>query len=108
MGYLVKTLPSLYEGVILKLSINNQNRFNNLIKQLEINPYVGDSLQIRIIIEKRFNGRRIFYIIFDDLKAVLIVALGDKKSQQKIIDFIITNLNEYRKLLKKILENDSI
>jgi len=105
MKYLVKTLPSLYEKIIKKLSNNNQERFENLVKQLENNPHVGDSLQIKNIREKRFNGKRIYFVIFNDLKAVLIVALSDKKSQQKIIDFIRTNLNEYKELLKRILNN---
>jgi len=103
MRYLVKTLPVLYNKIVLKFSVSDQDRFYKLIKQVEENPYVGDALQIKSIREKRFNGRRIF-VIFEDLKAVLIVAISDKKNQQKVIDFIRDNLNEYRALIKKILD----
>ncbi len=104
MRYLVKTLP-VVEKQMQKMSINNQNRFGNLINQIENNPYIGDSLQIRIIREKRFNGKRIYFVIFEDLRVVLIVAISDKKTQQKTIDFIRDNLNEYRELLKELLNN---
>lgn len=105
MIYSVKTLPIIYEEVQVKLSIYDQRRFYKLIKQIESNPYVGDSLQIKNIREKRFDGKRIYYVIFDDLRAVLIVAMSDKKTQQKTIDFIRNNLNEYRLLMKKILKS---
>ncbi len=103
MEYLVITLPSLYEKVILKLLIKDQKRIDNLIKQLKINPYVGDQLQIKIIREKRLNGKRLYFIVFDDLNAVLIVALSNKKTQQKTIDLIKSKLSDYRGYLKKIL-----
>jgi len=104
MKYLVKTLPILNNEIISNFSIHDQDRFDKLIKQIGINPYVGDTLQIRSIREKRFNGKRVYFVIFEDLKAVLIVAFGNKKDQQKIIDFIKDNQNEYRELVKKILD----
>jgi len=103
MRYLVKTLPSLRDRIIQRLSLNDQNRFDNLVKQIENNPYVGDSLQIKFFREKRFDGKRVYFIIFEDLKAVLVVAISDKRTQQKTIDFIRNNLNNYRELLKEIL-----
>ncbi len=78
--------------MIVKLPLEDQNRINNLVQQFTVNPYVGDSLQIKYIREKRFNGKRIYHIIFEDLKAVLIVAISDKKTQQKMIDSIRTNI----------------
>ncbi len=104
MEYVVKTLLSLRDKIIKRFSLDNQDRFQNLINQIENNPYVGDSLQIKNIREKRFNGKRIYFVIFEDLKAVLIVTISDKKTQQKTIDFIRNNLNECRLLLKRILE----
>ena len=104
MEYLVKTLPVLYDEIVSKFSASDQDRFDKLVKQIEDNPYLGDILQIKSIREKRFNGKRIYFLIFEDLKAVLIVAISNKKNQQKIIDFIKENQNEYRELVKKILD----
>jgi hypothetical protein len=71
--------------------------------QLTENPFVGDQLQIKSLREKRLREKRIYYLVFEDLKAVLIVAISDKKTQQKIIDSIISRINEYRKYLLELL-----
>ena len=70
------------------------------------NPYVGDQLQIKILREKRLEEKRIYYLVFDDLKAVLVVAISDKKTQQETIDRIIGYLKEYRYLLENLLKKD--
>ena len=60
MEYNVITLPSLYKKIILKLSVFEQEKIDNLIKQLRMNPYVGDQLQIKSLREKRIRNKRIF------------------------------------------------
>ena len=104
MKYAVYIHPTVHKETILKLSQNNQDRIYNLIRQFTANPYVGDSLQIKYIREKRFNGKRIYFVIFEDLKKVLIVAINNKKTQQKIIDSIRSNINKYRTYVKSIIE----
>ena len=106
MKYQVFIHPSIYQEVILKMSSNDQNRIDNLVQQFTQNPYVGDSLQIRSIREKRFDGKRIYYVVFDDLKSVLIVALSDKKIQQRTIDSIKSRLNDYREYIISIKDNN--
>ena len=103
MEYAVFTLPSLYQRIISKLSIKEKERIQNIVQQLKENPYVGDQLQIRILREKRLDEKRIYYVIFEDLKAVLIVAISNKKTQQKTIDLMGSRLNEYRDYLNNIL-----
>ena len=104
MGYLVYIHPTIYEEVISKLSSKDQERIDSLIQQFTINPYVGDSLQIKSVREKRLNGKRIYHIVFEDLKLVLIVAISDKKIQQKTINSIRSNINEYRDYAKSIVD----
>lgn len=90
-----------------KLSRDENNRIDKVItRQLEENPYVGDQLQIKILREKRLDEKRIYYLVFDDLKAVLMIAISGKKAQQKIIDFIIENINNYRDYLKERMNKD--
>jgi len=62
-------------------------------------------LQIRVLREKRLDGKRIYYLIFDDLKAVLMVAVSNKKAQQKVIDYIIENINVFRKTVLEFKNN---
>ena len=88
-----------------KLSKEDSRRIENIFKQLKENPYVGGQLQIRMLREKRLDGKRLYYLVFDDLQAVLIIALSDKKAQQKVIDFITGNINHFRNYLKGLLNN---
>ena len=89
-----------------KLSNEEIKRVNKLIEQLKENPYVGDQLQIKILREKKLEEKRIYYLIFDDLNAILIIAISNKKAQQKEIDFIKDNINNYKKYLRRLLSND--
>ena len=90
-----------------KLPQEEQGRIKNLFLQLKENPYVGDSLQIKALREKRLLEKRIYYLVFDSLHSVLVVAISDKKSQQKTINYIIKYINDYRNYLKELLEKDN-
>lgn len=103
MYYLYRT--NRFNKEVEKLSKEDVKRIDKIIEQLKSNPYVGDQLQIKVLREKRLNGKRIYYLIFEDLESVLMIATSDKKAQQKVIDFIIDNVNNYRGYLKKLMNN---
>lgn len=67
--------------------------------------YVGDQLQIKSLREKRLKNKRIYYLVYNDLKAVLVVAISNKKAQQKTINCILQYLDGYRNHIKKITQN---
>ncbi|MDP3027544.1 MAG: hypothetical protein Q8N63_07605 [Nanoarchaeota archaeon] len=104
MAYAVYTLPSLYQKIIVKLSRTEKEEIQRIALQLAENPFVGDQLQIKYLREKRLREKRIYYLVFEDLKAVLIVAISDKKTQQKTINSILLKINEYRKYLLELLK----
>jgi len=103
MAYAVYTLPSLYQKIIVKLSKTEREEIQRIILQLTENPFVGDQLQIKVLREKRLREKRFYYLVFEDLQAVLIVAISDKKTQQKTINSILLRINEYRKYLLELL-----
>jgi len=105
MVYAVYTTES-FDKEFNKLSNEEQKRIKNIFLQLKDNPFVGDSLQIKILREKRLIEKRVYYLVFEDLKTVLIVAVNDKKAQQKTIDYILTYINEYRKYVQEILDKE--
>ena len=71
------------------------------------NPYVGDSLQIRALREKRLEEKRIYYLVFDDLNSVLVVAISGKKTQQKTINYILRYINDYRNYIRKSFRKEN-
>ncbi len=74
-------------------------------KQLKENPYVGDPISYPFFREKRIRkGKRIYYLIYDEFKAVLMVNISDKKTQQDTINNIKFKLKEYYEVIKQTLK----
>ncbi len=71
-------------------------------KKLAINPFIGNTLGYPFLREKRIKEKRIYYLIYEDLKLVLLVAVSGKKNQKITISYIKNNLDEYRKIAEEI------
>ena len=102
MLYAIYTTKS-FDKEITKLSQNDRKRIQKIFLQLKENPYVGDQLQYRYLREKRIKEKRVYYLVYDDLQAVLVVAISGKKYQQTTINYIIDNFDEYKQYLEKLL-----
>ena len=71
-------------------------------KKLAINPFIGNTLGYPFLREKRIKEKRIYYLIYEDLNLVLLVAVSGKKNQKITISYIKNNLDEYRKIAEEI------
>lgn len=105
MSYAIYLTES-FEKEVEKLSKFEKEMLQKIFLQLKENPYVGDGLRYRFFREKRIREKRIYYLVYDDLNAVLVVAFGGKKPQKETINEIIKYLPEFREYLKKILEEE--
>ena len=105
MVYAVYTTET-FEKEISKLSEKERKTIEKTFLQLKDNPYVGDSIRYRFFREKRIKEKRVYYLVYDDLSAVLIVGFGGKKEQQKTIEKVIKYLPEFKEHLKKRLRDD--
>jgi mRNA-degrading endonuclease RelE of RelBE toxin-antitoxin system len=86
-----------------KLPKPEQDRVQNFIhKQLTTNPTVGKPLSVYNIREKKLNGRRVYYIFYEDKVIVLMVAISGKKDQQETIDLIKTQLPAFMQLVEEL------
>lgn len=79
-----------------------RNMADKLPKKLSINPFVGDQLSYPFLREKRIKEKRVYFLIYEDLKLVLLVAVSGKKDQQATIDHIKNSLNEFRIIAENI------
>ncbi len=70
-----------------------------IIKQLEENSLVGKPLGFNWFREKKFGGKRLYYLVYGKTGIVLLVAFGSKKDQQKIISHVLQNKEKYRKIV---------
>ena len=80
MSYAVYTTET-FDKEASKLSQEEQKRIQKISLQLKENPYVGDQLQYKFLREKRLEEKRIYYLVYDNLNIVLIVAISGKKNQ---------------------------
>lgn len=102
--YKVYTTPT-FDKEIVKLSEEEQRRIQNIFFQIRDNPYVGDQLRYRHLREKRLDEKRIYYLVYEDLNAVLITSISGKKDQKKTINHIISYFDEYRLYIEKLIKN---
>ena len=107
MTYAVYTTNS-FEKEVEKISETDKEIIKKIFLQLKENPYVGDSIRYRFFREKRVREKRIYYLVYDDLSAVLVVAFGGKKAQQETIEEIIKYLPEFREYLRNLLKKDNL
>ena len=105
MTYAVYTTDS-FKKEIEKLSESDRKKIQKICLQLKENPYVGDQIRYRFFREKRIREKRLYFLVYDDLSAVLIVAFGGKKAQEETINEIIKSLPEFKIYLKNLLEKD--
>jgi mRNA-degrading endonuclease RelE of RelBE toxin-antitoxin system len=104
MAYAVYTTES-FDREFNKLRNSDKEVIQKMFLQLKENPNVGDQLRFPFFREKRLREKRVYYLVYEDLSAVLMVAIGGKKAQKETIDNIVNLLPEFKQYMKKILES---
>jgi len=84
------------------LSEKEKQWIKKMIEQLKESSKVGKPLRFDWFREKKFEGNRLFYLLYPELHKALLVAYGEKKNQQKIIGEIVRNKDEYKKLVEEL------
>lgn len=93
-----------FDKAFAKLDKSIQKSIDDEIEQLEKNPYVGKPLGFKFFREKKIKNFRFYYLIYDEYVVVFIVAISDKKDQQKAIDTIRHLIPHYRNIIERKLK----
>ncbi len=101
MPYAVYAL-NVFDKEMSKLSSDYRQKIEKIFLQLKENPYVGDVIRYKFFREKRIKEKRIYYLVYDDLKMVLLVAISGKKTQKETINKIVSYFKEYRNYAEKL------
>lgn len=104
MTYAVYTTES-FDREVAKLSQGDQEIIQKMFLKIRNNPYVSDQLRYRHLREKRIREKRVYFLVYDNLRAVLLVAISGKKDQQETINHIVNYFDEYRYYLERLLRN---
>jgi len=82
------------------------SEFNQQIErveeQLAKNPYVRKPLKTKWFREKKLGKHRVYYLIYENRKAVYMITISDKKDQHETIKTIRLFLEKYREEITKI------
>ena len=95
-----------FDRELSKHDLKFQRRVDNIENQLVDNPYTGDPLSMKWFREKRYDKYRIYYLIYEDLDSVFMVAISEKKDQQKVINTVWLLLEFFREELRRLIDKD--
>ena len=81
-----------------KLDNSEQKRIDRILNQLlERGGEVGKPLSgLSFFKEKKFDGKRLYFLVYENLQVVLVLAVSDKKAQQTTINLILRDLAQYQ------------
>jgi len=83
--------------------------FHNWLEKIEDqlieNPYVGDPLKVPWFREKKHDKFRVYYLIYDNINSVYLIAIGEKKDQQRIINTVFLLLDNFEQEIKELVKN---
>ncbi|MBI5347651.1 MAG: type II toxin-antitoxin system RelE/ParE family toxin [Candidatus Aenigmarchaeota archaeon] len=101
-NYIIYTTEE-FDKDYTKLDSSLMSQIKKEIDQLKTNPYVGKPLGYKFFREKKIKNYRIYYLIYEEYVVVFVIALSDKKTQQKAIDTVKHLIPVYKDMIKKRL-----
>lgn len=98
-------LTEEFERDFSKLSSPEQLRVTKILRQLkEQGATVGKPLSgLTFFKEKKFDGKRLYYLVYQNLLVILVLAISDKKAQQATINRILVDIAEYQQYVLRII-----
>lgn len=95
---------SRFDTELSKFDSFFQSQVDKIEDKLLENPYSGDPINVRWFREKKIGKYRIYYLIYEDLESIFMVAISEKKDQQKVIDTIKMFLDIFKEELKNLVD----
>ena|SRR3989338_7205170 len=85
-----------------KLQPEAQKVFKKRFAKGSQNPYcIGKKLRVyEWFRELKYRNLRVYYLIYDEKIIVLFVGISDKKSQQRVIDNVSSNLQAFKEFVE--------
>ena len=93
-----------YDKKVEKLDKSEQDVVSKFEQKLKEEPFSGKPLGYKFFREKRFDGKRLLFLIHEEHQIIFLVTITDKKAQQQDIDLIKANLDVYKETIKRVLE----
>ena len=94
-----------YDKKFEKLDKSEKERVSKFEQQLKLQPYSGKPLGYEFFREKKFGGKRLLFLTYEEHKVIFLVTITNKKAQQNEIDLIKTSLDIYKETINKLVKN---
>lgn len=101
-------LSKSFQEEVSKYDKSFQERIDKIEDKLMFNPEYGTPLGTKWFRESRFENYRIYYLVYEDLQAIYMVAISDKKNQQKTINTIRLFLEFFKDEIEKLVKQNNI
>ncbi len=88
-----------YEEKLKKLDKSCFGRVLKFEQALKLSPYSGKPLGYEFLREKKFDGKRLIFLVYEEHETIFLITISDKKDQRKDITFIKANREKYREEL---------
>ena len=98
--YIIYTTET-FDKIFSTLDKTEQKWIIKIKEKLEENP-AGKLLTFNWFREKKYLNKRLYYLIDEENKKILLVSFAPKKEQQKLINFVKTNMEEFLQYLRNL------
>ena len=100
-----REFDSDFEG----LEKSEKGRVRKFLVQLaEKGGDVGKPLSVPFFREKKFGGKRLYFLVYENVFVILAVAMSNKKAQQATINVILAKLAQYQTYVIETLKEKGI
>jgi mRNA-degrading endonuclease RelE of RelBE toxin-antitoxin system len=80
-------------------------RVRKILNQLKENGDAGKPLRYPYFREKKFEDKRLYFLVYKEQLIILALAIGNKKTQQETINNIVSELKNYKEIIDKKLSD---
>lgn len=103
MGYRVFTTRE-FDKSFDRLDNSDKIKVRKILNQLkERGDSSGKPLKFPYFRERKFEGKRLYYLVYKEHLIILAVAISNKKTQQETIEAITSELRDYKDIIDKKL-----
>ena len=95
-----------FDKELSKFDKEFQERVDKIEDKLIENPEYGSPLGVKWFRETRYKKYRIYSLIYDNLNSIFMVAISDKKDQQKVINTIRLLFDFFKEELEKLIKEE--
>lgn len=94
--FTTKEFDKKFENLDESEKKNVRKILNKLEKQ---GGSVGKPLKVSYFREKKFKGKRLYFLVYKEFAIILAIAISDKKAQQETINKILSRIDYYKKII---------